>query len=87
LFSHSYFLALPLTYRKGNNYGLGEVRKKELQGSCEALGIDSTKCLALDIPELQDNPKVWWDEDAITSTVKKYVKKWNVDLVRPVLES
>lgn len=57
------------------------MRKKELQGSCEALGIDSTKCLALDIPKLQDNPKVWWDEDVITSTVKKYVKEWKVDLV------
>ena len=35
----------------------------------------------MDEAELQDNPKVWWDEDAIISIVKKYVKKWNTDLV------
>jgi N-acetylglucosaminylphosphatidylinositol deacetylase len=65
----------------GNNYGLGEKRKKELEGSCAALGIDPARCLALDQAELQDNPKVWWDEDVITRTVKKYVDKWSVDLV------
>lgn len=70
-----------LTPPKGNNYGLGKTRQKELQGSCDALGIDPTKCLALDQAQLQDNPKIWWDEDVITSTVKKYVKKWNIDLV------
>lgn len=66
---------------QGNNYGLGEKRKKELEGSCAALEIDPGRCLALDQAELQDNPKVWWDEDVITRIVKKYVKKWNVDLV------
>jgi LmbE family N-acetylglucosaminyl deacetylase len=35
----------------------------------------------LDKPELQDNPKVWWDEDAITAVVKEYVAKWKVDVV------
>jgi LmbE family N-acetylglucosaminyl deacetylase len=66
---------------EGNNYGLGVKRKEELQGSCAALGIDAGRCLALDQAQLQDSPKVWWDEDIITRTVKKYVKKWNVDLV------
>jgi N-acetylglucosaminylphosphatidylinositol deacetylase len=71
-----------LTPLQGNNYGIGETRKRELQGSCAALGIDPTRCLAVDEEELQDNPKVWWDEDAIITIVKKYVKKWNTDLVR-----
>ncbi len=66
----------------GNNYGLGETRKKELVGSCEALGIDSSRCLSLDEGELQDNPKVWWNEDVIQAITKKYVKKWDVDAVR-----
>ena len=74
-----------LTPLAGNNYGLGETRKKELRGSCAALGIDPTRCLALDEAEFQDNPKVWWDEDAIISVVKKYVKKWNTDLVSILL--
>jgi N-acetylglucosaminylphosphatidylinositol deacetylase len=45
------------------------------------LSIDSARCLTLDKPELQDNPKVWWDEDAITTVVKDYVAKWKVDVV------
>ncbi len=65
----------------GNNYGIGEKRKAELKGSCKALSIDSGRCLALDNPDLQDNPKVWWDEAAITAVVKEYVSKWKVDVV------
>lgn len=67
----------------GNNYGLGELRKKELLGSCEALGIDTTRCVALDHPDLQDNPKVWWDENKIKPILKEYIKKWKIDAVRP----
>ncbi|KAG5928859.1 hypothetical protein E4U42_007837 [Claviceps africana] len=65
----------------GNNYGLGETRKKELLGSCEALGIDTDRCVALDNPDLQDNPKVWWDEDKIKPILKKYIKKWSIDAI------
>jgi N-acetylglucosaminylphosphatidylinositol deacetylase len=43
------------------------------------LSIDSARCLTLD--DLQDNPKVWWDEEAITAVVKDYVAKWKVDVV------
>lgn len=39
------------------------------------------KCVALNEEKLQDNPKVWWDEDEITRSVKSYVKKWDIDLV------
>ncbi|KAH8786585.1 putative glycan biosynthesis protein [Hyaloscypha finlandica] len=65
----------------GNNYGLGEKRKVELKGSCKALSIDSGRCLALDKPDLQDNPNVWWDEAAITAVVRDYVAKWKVDVI------
>ncbi len=61
---------------------MGETRKSELKGSCKALSIDSSRCLTLDKPELQDNPKAWWDEGAITTVVKDYVAKWKVDVVR-----
>jgi hypothetical protein len=53
----------------------------ELKGSCKALSIDSGRCLAFDKPDLQDNPKVWWDEAAITAVVRDYVAKWKVDVV------
>ena len=46
-----------------------------------ALSIDLGRCLALDKPDLKDNPKVWWDEAAITAVVKDYVAKWKVDVV------
>ncbi|QUC17234.1 uncharacterized protein UV8b_01475 [Ustilaginoidea virens] len=65
----------------GNNYGLGETRKKELLGSCEALGIDTTRCVALDHADLQDNPRVWWDEDKIKPILKEYVEKWSIDAI------
>lgn len=65
----------------GNNYGMGETRKKELLGSCEALGIDTSRCVALDNPDLQDNPKVWWEEAKIKPILKEYIEKWNIDAV------
>jgi len=53
----------------------------ELKGSCASLGIDPRRCVALDIPEIQDNPKVWLDESVIENIVKEYVEKWNADVV------
>lgn len=65
----------------GNNYGLGELRKTELLGSCAALGMDTTRCVALDHPDLQDDPKVWWDENKIKPILKEYIEKWNIDAI------
>lgn len=69
----------------GNNYGIGETRLQELQGSCTALGIHPKRCIALNHPELQDNPKVWWDADLLQGIVHDHVKQWKVDAVRPPL--
>lgn len=57
------------------------MRKAELRGSCASLGIDLTRCVALDHTELQDNPKVWWNTELIESIVAEYVKKWDIDAV------
>ncbi|KAL7789167.1 N-acetylglucosaminyl-phosphatidylinositol de-N-acetylase, a glycan bosynthesis protein [Trichoderma ceciliae] len=70
-----------LVMSTGNNYGKGETRKQELKGSCHALGINSSRCEALDHPDLQDNPTVWWDTDVIKPIVREYVKKWEVDAI------
>jgi N-acetylglucosaminylphosphatidylinositol deacetylase len=59
------------------------MRTNELQGSCEALGIHPTRCVAIDHPELQDNPKVWWNTKLIEAIVHEHVSKWNIDAVRP----
>ncbi|RQM05925.1 hypothetical protein DH86_00002584 [Scytalidium sp. 3C] len=64
-----------------NNYGVGATRKEELKGSCAALSIDPERCIALDREELQDNPKVWWDQNAIVAAVKEHVERWKVDAI------
>jgi hypothetical protein len=69
----------------GNNYGIGDLRKNELLGSCAALQIDPARCMALDHPELQDNPTVWWDTALVQTIVQQYIDKWNIDAVCPVL--
>ncbi|OBT50408.1 hypothetical protein VE04_08251 [Pseudogymnoascus sp. 24MN13] len=70
-----------LVMSTGNNTGIGETRKEELRGSCESLGIDLARCVALDEAELQDNPTVWWNTDLIQSIVTEYVHKWDIDAI------
>ncbi|CAK7272410.1 hypothetical protein SEPCBS119000_005108 [Sporothrix epigloea] len=65
----------------GNNYGLGDLRKKELKGSCAALHIDPTRCVALDHPALQDNPTVWWNTTLVQAIVHEYIAKWDIDAI------
>lgn len=57
------------------------MRKRELAGSCKALGIHERRCIAMDHPDLQDNPKVWWDTEVIAKIVHEHVVKWDVDAV------
>jgi N-acetylglucosaminylphosphatidylinositol deacetylase len=80
----------------GNNYGLGETRKKELGGACNVLGIDrQERCVVLDKKyhslclswwrltgrELQDNPDLWWDTDVVENVIEEYVKRWKIDSI------
>ncbi|KAK4123035.1 LmbE-like protein [Parathielavia appendiculata] len=70
-----------LVMSTGNNYGLGETRIRELQASCKALGIHAKRCVALNHPELQDNPKVWWNADLIQAVVHEKVVEWKIDAI------
>ncbi|KAL7946964.1 N-acetylglucosaminyl-phosphatidylinositol de-N-acetylase, a glycan bosynthesis protein [Trichoderma barbatum] len=70
-----------LVLSTGNNYGKGETRKQELKGSCNALGINPSRCEAFNHPSIQDNPRVWWDTNLIQNIVREYVKKWEVDAI------
>ncbi|KAK3987464.1 hypothetical protein QBC44DRAFT_331271 [Cladorrhinum sp. PSN332] len=65
----------------GNKYGKGETRGQELKGSCKALGIHFQRCVALDHPDLQDDPGVWWDTGLIENFVHEHVMKWEVDAI------
>ncbi|KAK4155747.1 hypothetical protein C8A00DRAFT_31407 [Chaetomidium leptoderma] len=70
-----------LVMSTGNNYGLGDRRTQELQESCNALGIHPKRCIALNHPELQDNPDIWWNTDLIETIVREHVSKWKVDAI------
>lgn len=70
--------------RLGNYEGIGERRRQEIHDSCSVLGIVRDRCVVLDNGDLQDNPKKWWNEDVIKDIVAAHVRKWNVDLVRPL---
>lgn len=56
-----------------------------MAGSCRALGIHEERCVALDHPDLQDNPTVWWDTDLIAKIVHEHVLNWEVDAVCSLL--
>ncbi|KAF7719508.1 Uncharacterized protein PECH_000866 [Penicillium ucsense] len=70
-----------LVISSGNFNGIGEKRQTEIHNSCAALGIAQDHCVVLDNPELQDNPKKWWDEKLIENIISPYLEKWNVDLI------
>jgi len=38
-------------------------------------------CDALDVPELQDDPNVFWPREKIEMIVKEYVNKWEISAV------
>lgn len=70
-----------LVMSTGNNYGKGETRTQELIESCKALGIYFQRCIAIDHPDLQDNPTRWWNTDLIENFVHEHVRKWEVDAI------
>jgi hypothetical protein len=49
------------------------------------LGISQDHCVVLDNPELQDNPKKWWDEKSVQDIIAPYIEKWNADLASVTL--
>ena len=70
-----------LVLSTGNSLGLGPIREKELQGSCQKLGIDSSRCLSLNLTDLQDDSHRWWPKENISEIVEKYIKQFEIDLV------
>ncbi|CAF4485376.1 unnamed protein product [Rotaria socialis] len=70
-----------LVLSTGNSNGLGPIREKELKLSCQQLGIDLTRCLSLNLTDLQDNPKHWWPQRNISEIVETYIKQFQIDLL------
>lgn len=70
-----------IVFSRGNHVGLGEIRARELHGSCQMLNIPQERCVSLDLPNIQDNPKVWWSEGQLLPIIEEYVKKWSIDVL------
>ncbi|EAW13652.1 PIG-L family deacetylase [Aspergillus clavatus NRRL 1] len=70
-----------LVISSGNYEGIGEQRRQEIRNSCAVLRIAAERCDVLDVPELQDNPRKWWDEKMVRDLVASHVEKWKVDLI------
>ncbi|CAF2967175.1 unnamed protein product [Rotaria sp. Silwood2] len=65
----------------GNSNGLGPIREKELKESCQRLNIDLSRCISLNLTNLQDNQHRWWPKENISELVEIYIKKYNIDLL------
>ncbi|CAI7637637.1 unnamed protein product [Penicillium crustosum] len=70
-----------LVISSGNHNGIGEQRQTEIHKSCAALGISQDHCVVLNHPDLQDNPKKWWDENLVQDIIAPYIETWKADLI------
>ncbi|CAG8581012.1 9145_t:CDS:2, partial [Acaulospora morrowiae] len=64
----------------GNESGLGEIRRKELEASCVTLGIDVENVSSLDHQSLQDGPNNSWDSNVISTILDDYVNKNDINM-------
>ncbi|XP_052768896.1 N-acetylglucosaminyl-phosphatidylinositol de-N-acetylase-like [Mya arenaria] len=66
---------------KGDFYGQGDVRKKELLASCAKLGILQSHVTIVEDERFQDGPENKWSTDAIAERVLSVVKRVRADSV------
>ncbi|BFZ63115.1 N-acetylglucosaminyl-phosphatidylinositol de-N-acetylase [Saitoella coloradoensis] len=67
----------------GNSAGLGKTRARELEKSCQALGVQPGKVESLDHPALQDSMSITWDPTVVSQQIQKYLstEKIEVDVI------
>ena len=70
-----------LVLSTGNSEGLGSIREKELNASCQRLGVDLSRCLSLNVTDFQDGSRRWWPKGNISEIVQKYIKQFRIDLL------
>ena len=56
----------------GNADGLGKIREKELEASANYLGFNEVDII--DVPELADGMKSYWDPKIVAKHVSEYLK-------------
>ena len=66
---------------KGDFYGQGDVRKKELMASCGKLGIPVSNVSIIDDEALKDGPDNDWSISAVADRVLGVVNRVNADTV------
>ncbi|KAJ7182693.1 LmbE-like protein [Mycena crocata] len=65
----------------GNADGLGAIRKYELEGSLDVLGVDTDKRMVMDHPDLQDNFTASWDAHIIASVLRPYILQNRINTI------
>ncbi|KAF8635369.1 hypothetical protein AX15_000374 [Amanita polypyramis BW_CC] len=70
-----------LTLSTGNADSLGEVRKQELHGSLDTLGVKPDRRWIVDHPQLQDNITQYWAADVIADVLRPYVFQHKIDTI------
>ncbi|CAG8542680.1 6369_t:CDS:2 [Paraglomus occultum] len=70
-----------LCLSNGNESGLGRIRTKELEASCNTLGIKETYVNIENHAALQDDPRIHWDPAIISDILKDYVTKNGIDTI------
>ena len=70
-----------LTLSTGDANGLGHLRRRELQGSLDVLGVAPDRRWSVDHPHLQDNITQHWDSTLIADVVRPYILQHNIDTI------
>ncbi|KAL4238772.1 hypothetical protein ACF0H5_003479 [Mactra antiquata] len=60
---------------KGDYYGLGDIRRKELQASCTRLGIMPSHVTVIDDDRFKDGPENVWDLDGLGERILSVIKR------------
>ncbi|KAI0676516.1 LmbE-like protein [Trametes maxima] len=65
----------------GNADGLGDIRRRELAGSLDVLGIEDGRRWVVDTPELQDNFTAEWSPEDIANVLRPYVIEQHISTI------
>ncbi|GAA5860742.1 hypothetical protein JCM3774_006271 [Rhodotorula dairenensis] len=65
----------------GDHEGRGPERVDELKASCERLGIAPDRCVAINVPSLQDEPETWWEASDVQAEVERWLTTWRPDAI------
>ncbi|PFH49579.1 hypothetical protein AMATHDRAFT_86365 [Amanita thiersii Skay4041] len=69
------------TLSNGDAEGLGETRKRELEGSLDVLGVGPEHRRLVNHPQLRDNMTVYWSSDVIADLIRPYVVEHNITTI------